>query len=80
MKREDGYYWIKVKKSEYYETDHWEIDKWYLPEHQDTYQWSLYWDDDVLEIDERRITRSIELSGNVDLKGEDLRDKLFGLL
>lgn len=57
MQRANGYYWIKVKES-HEDVAHWEIDKWYIPRHNDTWQWSLYLDSDILEIDERRIERT----------------------
>lgn len=53
--REEGYYWVKVKEPHGIV---WEIDKWYLPRHSDTWQWGLYIDSDILEIDERRIERT----------------------
>lgn len=57
--RVEGYYWIKVKEPND-DLPHWEIDKWYLPRHEDMCHWSLYLDSDILEIDERRIERQPE--------------------
>lgn len=69
--RKEGNYWVKVKEPND-DLPHWEIDKWYIPRHEDMFRWSLYLDSDILEIDERRIEREPVIT----VKGDDLKEAI----
>lgn len=79
--REEGYYWVKYTHE--WIVSQWDGESWWLGD-------MTLWDKEFDEIDERRITREVELSAEFTLKGSDLvakrdengglGDKLFGLI